>query len=453
MKKIILSWTLLLGINQVHAQLFNQEVKQLYNQAVGKNDTLQLYRLEKEQTALDIRSTRFNYLPKLSFTGSYTRLNDDIVFPDNLQSLLMGTQSLLIKEKLGIPFEGTLPSDIKLQPVDPIQRKNILKANVNAQWLLFSGFKVSNGVKAYQHQQEAYNQLSASQETKLWLDVSEIYDRMALVHSADAIVRSSEKMLTEQTRFVSAAIQNGLATPLERKRIELAQQKLDIKKLENQTNIRLLQHKMHQLTGAAEVELQSLQPELLPVTYTLNSASYMRPEIKAFDEGIAATHYMQKAALSDYVPKVAAFGQYELRDKDLSLLDPRWFAGVRLQWNIFDGMAARNNAKKALLQRQQLEVKKKAAQDMIQLGENKLREDYLLATQQLTLKKAGIKLTEDTYDFVDKQYRNGLASLTDVLDALNDIEKARFEYQQAVYDQRRAGLKAAELNGTLLNNL
>ncbi|MGN6438972.1 MAG: TolC family protein [Agriterribacter sp.] len=453
MKKIILLWTLLLGISQVHAQFFNQEVKQLYNQAVGKNDTLQLYRLQKEQTALDIQSTRFNYLPKVGFTGSYTRLNDDIVFPDNLQSLLMGTQSLLIKEKLGIPFDGTLPPGVKLQPVDPIQRKNILKANVNAQWLLFSGFKVSNGVKAYQHQQEAYNQLSAKQETKLWLDVSDVYDKMALVQGADAIILSSEKMLAEQTRFVNAAIQNGLATPLERKRIELAQQKLDIKKLENQTNIKLLQHKMHQLTGAAEAELQNLQPELLPVTYALNPAGYTRPEIKALDEGIAATHYMQKAALSDYVPKVAAFGQYELRDKDLSLLDPRWFAGVRLQWNIFDGMAARNNAKKAVLQRQQLEVQKKAAQDMIQLGEDKLKEDYLLATQQLTLKKAGIKLTEDTYDFVDKQYRNGLASLTDVLDALNDIEKAKFEYQQAVYDQRRAGLKAAELNGTLLSNL
>lgn len=453
MKKLLLSWVLLLGICQTHAQLFNQEVKQLYNEAVGKNDTLQLYRLQKEQTALDIQSTRFSYLPKLAFTGSYTRLNDDIVFPENLQGLLMGTQSLLIKEKLGLPFNADLPPGVKLQEVDPIQRKNILKANVNAQWLLFSGFKVSNGIKAYQHQQEAYNQLTARQEAKLWLDVSEVYDQMALVQAADAIIRSSEKMLAEQTRFVSTAIQNGLATPLERKRIELAQQKLDIKKLENQTNMQLLQHKMHQLTGTAEADLKNLQPALLPVAFTADQPASVRPEIKALDEGIAATQYMQKAALADYVPKVAAFGQYELRDKDLSLLDPRWFVGVRLQWNIFDGLAARNNAKKAVLQRQQLEVQKKAAQDMIQLGQDKLKEDYLLATQKLTLKKAEIKLTEDTYDFVDKQYRNGLAGLTDVLDALNDIEKAKFEYQQALFDQRRAGLKAAELNGTLLSNL
>jgi len=90
---------------------------------------------------------------------------------------------------------------------------------------------------------------------------------------------------------------------------------------------------------------------------------------------------------------------------------------------------------------------------MITLGQDKLREDYLLATQKLTLKQAEIKLTEDTYDFVNKQYQNGLSSLNDVLDAMNDIEKSKFDYQQALYEQRQAGLKAADINGTLLNNL
>lgn len=453
MKKVIMSWVLLLGITQAHAQFFNDEVKRLYNMAAEKNDTLQLYRLQREQTAVDIQSIRFSYLPKAGFTGTYTRLNDDIVFPENFQSVLMGTQGLLVKEKLGLDFNSALPPGVELQPVDPIQRKSIVKANVNAQWLLFSGFKVSNAVKAYRHQQQTYDRLTEKQETKLWLDVSEVYDKMALVQSSDAIIHSSEKILEEQTRFVAAAIQNGLATPLERKRIALAQQKLEMKKLENKSNMQLLRFKMHQLTGAEKEELITLHPALLPVSYDPESSTNIRPEIKALDEGIAATYYMEKAALADYVPKVAAFGQYELRDKDLSLLDPRWYAGIRLQWNIFDGLAARNNAKKAALQRQQLEVQKRSAQDMIQLGKDKLREDYWLATQKLSLKQAEIKLTEETYDFVNKQYHNGLASLIEVLDALNDIEKAKFEYQQAVYEQRQAGLKAAGADGILLNNL
>ncbi|HCZ37013.1 MAG TPA: TolC family protein [Cytophagales bacterium] len=453
MKKLTLLGILLLGLTHAHAQFFNEETKRLYLQAEAKNDTLALYQLQQQQVATDIQSARFSYLPKLAFTGTYTRLNDDIVFPQNLQSLLMGTQVLLIKESLGMGFNATLPGGVPLQSVDAIQSKNILKGNLNGQWLLFSGFKVSNGVKAYQHQQQVYTHLTAKQKTKLWLDIADVYDKMALVHQADAIISSSEKILNEQTRFVNAAIDNGLATPLDRKRVALAQQKLEVKRQENKTNLIVLKHKMHQLTGVADEELDVLQPELIPAPYLRQTSAEERPEIKALNEGIEATHYLEKAAWSDYVPKLAAFGQYELRENDLSLLDPVWYAGVRLQWNFFDGLSARNNARKASLQREQLVVQKKAAMDMIQLGKDKYSEDFELATQKMALKDAETKLAKDTYDFVDKQYRNGLAPLTEVLDALNDVEKASFEYQQALYEQRKAGLKAADLNGYLLANL
>jgi outer membrane protein TolC len=453
MKKNILIIIFTFAGIYANAQLFNNEVKRLYQQAASKNDTLQLYQLKKEEAAIDIQSARFNYLPKVNFNATYTRLNDDIVFPDNLQQLLMGTQSLLIKEKLGLGFNSSLPGNIPLQPVDPIQRKDIFKTTVSSQWLLFSGFKVSNGIKAYQHQQKSVDHLTQKQQTKLWLDVADIYDKMALVNSSDAILAASEKILNEQARFVNKAIENGLATPLERKRIDLATQKLSVKKLENETTKTVLYNKMHQLTGVDIEAIQQLQPGLQVTPMVVTESAETRPEIKALNEGIMATKYQEKAALSDYVPKLAAFGQYEIREKDLSLLEPKWYAGVRLQWNVFDGFSARNNAKKATLQRRALEVQKKSAEDLFALADNKLKEDYLLATQKVKWKQASIQLTEDTYDFINKQYINGLTSLTEVLDALTDVETARFEYQQAVYEQRRAVLQMADINGSLLKNL
>ncbi|MFT3901888.1 MAG: TolC family protein [Niabella sp.] len=453
MKRAFLICMICSCVTQLQAQFFSEEVKHLYQLAEAKNDTLQLYNIQKAQTGIDIQSTKFNYLPKIGFQATYTRLNDDIVFPQDMQQLLMGTQALLAKEKLGLGFNTALPGNVPLKPVPAIQEKDILKTTVNGQWLLFSGLKVSNGVKAYQHQEKVFSHLSESKQAKLWLEISDLYDKMALLKEADNIIASSESFLNEQGRFVSEAIKNGLATPLERKRIELAQQKLEVKKMENNNSKTLLINKLHEVTGAPTEDLASLQPKIQPVLLTSAPATEQKAEIRALNEGIQATMYQEKAALAEYVPKVAAFGQYEMRDKDLSLLDPKWFAGVRLQWNIFDGLAAKNNAKKVALQRQALQVQKKSAEDAIELGQKKFREDYLLASQKVHLKQAEIKLTEDTYDFVNKQYRNGLSKLTDVLDAINDIEKARFDKQQALYEQRRAALQAADVNGTLLKNL
>ncbi|MBK8951442.1 MAG: hypothetical protein IPM85_02915 [Chitinophagaceae bacterium] len=48
---------------------------------------------------------------------------------------------------------------------------------------------------------------------------------------------------------------------------------------------------------------------------------------------------------------------------------------------------------------------------------------------------------------------NGLTTITELLNALTDVEKASFEMQQSIYEQRRAALQASEINGTLLKDL
>ena len=434
-------------------QLFNQETKELFLKAAEKNDTLQIYEIRKQQSNIEITNAKYSFLPRVSFNATYTRLNDDIVFPANLQQLLLGSQALLVKEKIGIPFNTALPSTVSLQPVSPIQQKDIIKSTVNGQMLLFSGFKVSNGIKALKHQQKSLDYLTDKQNTKLFLEISDVYDKTALLHASDVIISSSEKILDEQTRFVEGAIKNGLATPLERKRIELAKQKLILKKVENESAKRLLSYKMNQLTGIPSEDFMQLEPQLVQALIDTAVRMEVRPEIKALNEGISALRYKEKAELTDYIPKVALFGQYETRKKDLSLFDPKWYAGVRLQWNVFDGLTAKNNAKKIALERKSLEVQKKSAAELFELGYKKALEDYRVASQKIILKKTEADLARSTYEFVSKQYLNGLTTITELLNALTDVEKARFEMQQSIYEQRKAALQAAEINGTLLKDL
>lgn len=453
MKKIFFLSVLATGVLTVQAQYFNEETKRLYQAAVDNNDSLQLFNIKKEQAGIDIQSARYNFLPKINFGATYTHLNDEIVFPQNLQTLLNGTQKLLIKEAKGVPFHTPLPAGVPLQPVPPIQKQDFLKTTVQGQWLLFSGLKVSNGVKALQHQQKAIDHLAEKQRTKLWLDVSEAYDKLALAHESDAILRSSEEVLQQQIKFVNAAIANGLATPLDRKKVELAQQRLEIKKLENKTAKKLLAQKLQQLTGLPLEQVATLQPRLVPALFDPATPQAERPEIRALNESLEARRYKEKAELAEYVPKLAAFGQYELRRKDLSILEPQWAVGLKLQWNLFDGLAARNNARKERLERQSLTVQKKAAGDQLALAYNKTKQDYELATDKVALKSKEVALAEDSYAFVAKQFSNGLTTITEVLNALADRERARFEQTQALYEQRRAALQAADWSGTLLQHL
>ncbi|MCU7551992.1 TolC family protein [Chitinophagaceae bacterium LB-8] len=435
-----------------HAQQFDEAFRHLVESAYEKNDSIKVNNIRIQQAKIDEQTTRYNYLPRLSGNATYTRLNDDIIFPQNLQALLLGAQRVLVKEGAGIPFNSQLPSSIKLQPVPPVQDKNILKVTGNTQWVLFSGFKVENGIKAYQHQQKAISYGNEKQMSRLLIDIADLYDKLALLYASDSVIKSSQAILDEQSRFVEGAIKNGLATPLERKKIELARQKLQLRIVENEGSRITLMERLHQLTGVDFPTLSNLHPNLRPMLLTNDTAIAERPEIKSLNEAIKATHYKEKAELSDYIPKLAAFGQYEFRDKSLSMFDPRWYAGLKLQWNLFDGFTARNNARKAALDRKAYEVQKQAVEELVELGQARSRQELRTANQKVNMVNAQEALAKETLDFVSKQYKNGLTNLTEFLNALNDLEKARFDLQQAFYEQRKASLQLLDVNGTLLNN-
>lgn len=42
------------------------------------------------------------------------------------------------------------------------------------------------------------------------------------------------------------------------------------------------------------------------------------------------------------------------------------------------------------------------------------------------------------YKMVDKQYKNNLAFINDIIDALTNLEKANFKLQESYFKQRRA---------------
>jgi len=172
------------------------------------------------------------FLPKITLNGSYTRLNDDISFDDDTQNLLMATQKLLIKEAAGIPFNAPFPENILLKEPANLQDKNILKSSVDLDWVLFSGFEATNALKAGKHKEASLNYAGMAEKDRIALKIIETYDKLALVNASEEVLSSSEEYLEEQEFFVRKAIENGLATPISRKKIELAQQQLASKQLE-----------------------------------------------------------------------------------------------------------------------------------------------------------------------------------------------------------------------------
>jgi outer membrane protein TolC len=431
------------------SQQLDPVLTELINKGLNKSQTVNIKSLEAQQAKLDQRLAKSVFIPKVTFNGSFTRLNDDITFDEDTQNLLVATQKLLIKEKAQIPFNAPFPDGIPLKDTPNLQDKNILKTSVDLDWVLFSGFEATNAIKASKHKESSLNYLGMAEKDKLALKIIETYDKLSLVYASEKVLNTSEKYLDEQAYFVKKAIENGLATPIGRKKIELAQQQLAGKKLEFEHNKTLLIEALYQLTGESRENLRMLRPEL--ETFSLNSDSNIgkRNEIKALEEAEQATIYKSKMEKSHFIPKVAVKGHYEFIEDYLSLLDPKWYVGVGIQWNVFDGNQSNLKSKKSKLESQIYRERIEEAEEMIDLSIVKAEQTYQSTLQNSKIVEKEIELATDTYEMVNKQFKNDLASINDVLDALNDLEMANFKLQESLFDQRRAVTELLHAKGTL----
>ena len=448
--KTKLLYFLLAGL--IPATALSQEIdptlKILIQKALEKNHGLNVNQLEGEQARVDQKQAKAVFLPEITLNGSYTRLNDDITFDEDTQNLLMSTQKLLIKEAAGLPFNADFPENIPLQPASNLQDKNILKSSVDLDWVLFSGFEATNALKAAKHKEASLNFVVEAEKDKIVLNLMETYDKLALVNASQEVLAASEDHLKDQERFVKKAIENGLATPISRKKIELAQQQLEAKQLEFRQNKRLLVEVLHQITGENREILRSLSPQLNAITFTGNSAE-KRAEVQALEEAEKAATYKSKMEKSNFIPKLALKGHYEFLEDDLSLLDPQWYVGVGIKWNVFDGGKSKLKSRKSQLEAQKYQEKIKEAEEMISLSIVKAEMSYEAALQNTRIAQKEIELAEATFEMLKKQHRNDLASISDVLDGLRDLESANFKLQESYFDQSKAATTLMHAKGIL----
>lgn len=440
---------LIIGISSfTKAQQLDPILKALIKKSFEKSHKLIIHNLDSEQTKVDQKLAKAIFLPKVTFNSSFTRLDDAITFDDATQNLLISTQKLLIKEAIGIPFNNAFPANIPLSEISSLQAKNILKSSVDVHWVLFSGFKVTNAIKASKHKEALLNYMTNAEKDKIALKIIDTYDRLALVYASKLVLNTSKKYLNEQEFYVKKAIKNGLAIPINRKKIELAKQQLAAKELEYNHNKSLFIVVLHQLTGETREHLKLLSPALQSFSIKISTAQ-KRNEVKALEEAEKATLYKSKMEKSDFIPKIALKGHYEFIEDDLSLLDPKWYVGVGIKWNAFDGFNSSLKSKKSKIESKKYREKIANTNEMIALSIVKAKLTYASALENTKIIKKEIELASDTYLMINKQYKNNLASINDVLAALNDLEKANFKLQKSFYNERRAFTNLLYAKGTL----
>ena len=110
-----------------------------------------------------------------------------------------------------------------------------------------------------------------------------------------------------------------------------------------------------------------------------------------------------------------------------NIAEPTFGAGLRLEWQLFEGGARRRKVELAEAERRAAEEEVAAARDRAINEVWKAYTDVRLGFRRLGVASALVKASESSYEAVLRSYRLGLGTLVDLLAARRELSRARFQ--------------------------
>lgn len=394
-------------------------------QAKGGNALLQAARAEVQAKEGQFKQARSYFIPNLTFTENYTRTNNPVyVFMGKLTQANFGMQDFYI------------PSLNNPEPLTNWQSK------VELTFPLFTGGKISAAYRATKMGIEAAQSTSTFAEASLVKGVTEAFYGSLLAGKAVGVMQEALKTAQAHQQQVEAMHKEGLVLDSDLLRIrvfasDMAQQ-ASARAADAQVARAYLAYAM-----GTENEVEPVgdfsPPEGAPPTLeeAEQAALENRGDLKAMSLQAQQAGEGVKMAQADWWPQVGALASYE---QDTQAWSPsawgdNWLVGVQVKIPIFDGGARSGRVLGARAQQTQ------ARQALLDL-QQKIRVEVKSAWLKVRSAAERVGVTTDSeaqarenQRIVALRYQEGMASITDLLDADTALTAASLSRSQAIHDE------------------
>ena len=161
-----------------------------------------------------------------------------------------------------------------------------------------------------------------------------------------------------------------------------------------------------------------------------------RSEIRVLQELVHAADAQAKAEYARYAPSVDFIGSYHKYDDDFindlgNGYDEEVRGQVVLSINIFDGFEKSAQVSKAKLTVQAIRYDLEELENDLRTELHNLLLDFQVSAANTVAAETGIKQAEENLRVTRLSYQEGLATGTDLLDAISSLSRANFTYVAA----------------------
>ncbi len=295
------------------------------------------------------------------------------------------------------------------------------------------------GRQAAKSKMEAYQLQTDRTKEYLELEVSKSYMQLQLAYRAVKVLEKANATGKANLKLVQNYFQQGLL-----QKTDLLNVQVRVNEITNQ-----LQYAKSNIQNASDYLAFLLNEETKGKTYKPSeeletaisvetiavSLSENRKDIQAMNKSTTAYQKMYMSSKMNFLPRLNAFGSYELYDKNfLGTSAKGYLVGAQLSWNVFDGYKSIGKMNKAKADFQKSEVETEQYKKQSQLELNKTNRQLIDAENKANLSQLAFEQAQEGYRIRQNRFTQGLEKTTDLLQSETQMIQKELEHLQAVFE-------------------
>ena len=295
------------------------------------------------------------------------------------------------------------------------------------------------GRQATKSKMEAYQLQTDRTKEYLELEMSKSYMQLQLAYRAVKVLEKANATGKANLKLVQNYFQQGLL-----QKTDLLNVQVRVNEITNQ-----LQYAKSNIQNASDYLAFLLNEETKGKTYKPSeeletaisvetiavSLSENRKDIQAMNKSTTAYQKMYMSSKMNFLPRLNAFGSYELYDKNfLGTSAKGYLVGAQISWNVFDGYKSIGKMNKAKADFQKAEVETEQYKKQSQLELNKTNRQLIDAENKANLSQLAFEQAQEGYRIRQNRFTQGLEKTTDLLQSETQMIQKELEHLQAVFE-------------------
>lgn len=295
------------------------------------------------------------------------------------------------------------------------------------------------GRQAAKSKMEAYQLQTDRTKEYLELEISKSYMQLQLAYKAVKVLEKANTTGKANLKLVQNYFQQGLL-----QKTDLLNVQVRVNEITNQ-----LQYAKSNIQNSSDYLAFLLNEETKGKTYKPSeeletaisvetiavSLSENRKDIQAMNKSTTAYQKMYMSSKMNFLPRLNAFGSYELYDKNfLGTSAKGYLVGAQLSWNVFDGYKSIGKMEKAKADFQKAEVETEQYKKQSQLELNKINRQLIDAENKANLSQLAFEQAQEGYRIRQNRFTQGLEKTTDLLQSETQMIQKELEHLQAIFE-------------------